>query len=42
MDPKDFPRWKDPDCPHPREKQMRDGMGTICGDCGVLRVMIEW
>lgn len=39
--PEDFPRWKDPDCIHPMERQQLDGMGYICLDCGVLQV-IAW
>lgn len=39
--PDDFPRWKDPSCPHAEDRQQRDGMGYICLDCGVLQV-IAW
>lgn len=38
MEPEDFPRWKDKDCPHPADRQMRDGHGVVCLECGVLRV----
>lgn len=38
MEPEDFPRWRDEDCPHPEERQQRDGQGYVCLDCGVLRV----
>lgn len=36
-----FPRYGDKDCPHPPERQVRDGQGTLCLDCAVLRV-IAW
>jgi len=39
MTPDDFPRYGDPTCPHPGDRQARDGMGTVCLDCGVLRVL---
>lgn len=33
-----FPRWKDETCTHPEEAQITDGMGTICGECGILQI----
>ena len=40
LKPGEFPLWASPDCTHPPERQQRDGAGTICLDCGALRVMI--
>jgi len=33
-----FPRYGDPECQHPIDSQIRDGMGTVCGECGVVQV----
>lgn len=34
-----FPLWASPACEHPPTRQRRDGHGTICMDCGRLRVL---
>lgn len=34
-----FPLWASPNCTHPPTRQRRDGMGTICMECGRLRVL---
>lgn len=34
-----FPRWASPECRHEPERQARDGRGSVCLDCGRLRVL---
>lgn len=34
-----FPLWASPACEHPPTRQRRDGRGTICMECGRLRVL---
>ena len=37
LTPEDFPRWKDPACPHPEDRQEPDGTGKVCMDCGIIQ-----